>query len=261
MVASALGRVHHSTCPAPMARLPTSSWAQRSAAVRVSLRTPFPPEYGRDDLRLWDDELKPASLQRQQNLYAVDLPTLDDAGLRRHVEQCASNLTNMVYQHHRFNLSALVPVGDFLVQASAWVQMPPPALLDALGGSSPISSLVPPELSAALSAVKADPEAQRLVREVGDAALRLAQLVARVPQMAEYIAHTGYRLVDGFDVTRPTAGECPDLGRAGCAWHAARRVDARRLTPFPRAAAARAAARRWAAPVAGAPHVRCRIYD
>ncbi len=164
-----------------------------------------------DDLRLWDTELKPASVRKHMELNAVTLDLLTDAGLRFHIERCAAHLEEMVYQHHRFNLSAMVPVGDFLLQVSGWTSMAPTALFDALGGASPVSGLVPTELAAAVAAVKRDPEAERIARRDGDAAGRLAALCATVPEMADYMDRTGYRLVDGFDVTRPTVGECPEL--------------------------------------------------
>ncbi len=166
-----------------------------------------------DDLALWDNELKPASLRKHQELYRVVLPTLDTAALRLHIERCAEHLEEMVYQHHRFNLSALVPVGDFLLQASAWTSMAPTALFDALGGASPISSLVSPEVADAVEAIKRDPAARSLVEESdhADAAGRLRELCGRIPEVAAYVAATGYRLVEGFDVTRWTFAECPDL--------------------------------------------------
>ena len=187
-----------------------------------------------DDLRLWDTELKPASVRKHMALNAVGLRDLSDAGLRVHIETCAAHLEAMVYQHHRFNLSALIPVGDFLLQASGWTAMAPTALFDALGGASPVSSLFPTELAAVVAAVKQDPEAERIVRSNGDPAERLAALCARLPEMADYVAATGYRLVDGFDVTRPTAGECPELvmGKLGAALDADPEEATRRAVAF-----------------------------
>ena len=166
-----------------------------------------------DDLALWDNELKPAALRKHMELNAVDLPSLDTAALRSHIERCAEHLEAMIYQHHRFNLAALVPVGDFLLQASAWTAMAPPALFDALGGASPISSLVSPEVTEAVAAIKRDSQARSLVEDGGhtDAAKRLRELCHRCPEVAAYVAATGYRLVEGFDVTRRTFAECPEL--------------------------------------------------
>ena len=164
-----------------------------------------------DDLLLWDTELKPASLRTHMKLYAVPLQRLDAAAFREHMEQCASHLEQMVYQHHRMNMSAVVPVGDFLLQTSGWTGIPPHSLFDALGGASPISSLVSPEMTDAVAAIKRDPAAKALVLGDGPADERLAALRATTPEVAEYLAATGYRIVEGFDVTRQTLGECPAL--------------------------------------------------
>ena len=166
-----------------------------------------------EDLARWDSELKPASLRKHMDLNAVDLASVDTATLRSHIERCAEHLEEMVYQHHRFNLSALLPVGDFLLQASAWTGMAPPMLFDALGGASPISSLVSPEISKAVAAIKADSVASSLVvgGDHDDATNRLHDLRERCPEVDAYVAATGYRLVDGFDVTRRTFAECPEL--------------------------------------------------
>lgn len=166
-----------------------------------------------DDLAQWDNEFKPTSLRKHMELNAIDLPLVDTATLRSHIERCAGHLEEMVYQHHRFNLSAMVPVGDFLLQASAWTGMAPPMLFDAMGGASPISSLVSPEISSAVAAIKADSVARSLIAAdgYGDAANRLRELCLRCPEVAAYVNATGYRLVEGFDVTRRTFAECPEL--------------------------------------------------
>ena len=172
-----------------------------------------------DDLTLWDNELKPGSIRKHMDLNAVDLPALDNAALRVHIERCAAHLEEMVYQHHRFNLSALIPVGDFLLQTSAWTGIAPTTLFNALAGSSAVSSLASPEAAEAIVAIKRDPAAIRLVNgglldetgKLGTNEERLATLCKRVPEVAAYVAATSYRLVDGFDVSRPTFGECPEL--------------------------------------------------
>lgn len=165
------------------------------------------------DLARWDNELKPDSIRRHMELSSVDLRGLADASLRTHIEDCARHLEEMVYQHHRMNLSALVPVGDFLLQASAWTGIAPTALFDTLGGASPISSLVSSEMTEAVTAIKRDSKAQALVldEQAATAGRRLAELCSRVSEVAAYVAATGYRLVDGFDVNRPTFAECPEL--------------------------------------------------
>jgi rifampicin phosphotransferase len=181
---------------------------------RVGVAThAFDARIWNDDLTLWDNELKPSSLRRHMELNRRTLCDMTDAALRAHLETCAANLEEMVYQHHRFNLSAMIPVGDFLLQTSAWTGIAPAALFDALGGASPISSLVSSEMTDAVSAIKRDPTATALVVDRGgiSEATRLAELCRRLPEVAAYVAETGYRVIEGFDVHRPTFAECPDL--------------------------------------------------
>ena len=116
----------------------------------------------------------------------------------------------MVYQHHRHNAHALVPVGDFLLQAAAWTGRPPTTLLSVFDGYSPVSSVVAPEMRPALEALRKDDEARALLFSGGDAADVLARLRARVPEVGEYIDSVHFRLLDGFDVTNPTIGERPE---------------------------------------------------
>ena len=85
----------------------------------------------RDVMRRWDEELKPAAQARHVDLGSVDLAALDDEQLRAHLEACCAHVSEMAYQHHRFNAHALVPVGDLLLQTAG--VGPPSARLDVRG--------------------------------------------------------------------------------------------------------------------------------
>jgi len=170
----------------------------------------FEARIWREGIRRWDEELKPASIARHQAL-DVDLAALDDAQLQAHIEECIAHVSDMVYQHHRHNTHALVPVGDFLLHASAWTGRPPTSFLSLLDGYSPVSSVVSPEIAPAVAALQGDAEAQALLRSAGDPADVLAQLRDRVPEVGEYIDSVHFRLLDGFDLPNPTIGERPEL--------------------------------------------------
>ncbi len=168
----------------------------------------------RDAIRRWDDELKPASVARHREL-DVDLAALDDAQLEAHIEACVVHVGDMVYQHHRHNMHALFPVGDFLLQASAWSGRPPTALLSVLDGYSPVSSVVCPELLPAVAALRKDDDALRVLRSGDDPAEVLARLRDLVPEVGDYVDEVHFRLLDGFDIVNPTIGERPSciIGR------------------------------------------------
>ena len=169
----------------------------------------FEDRIWRDGIRRWDEEQKPASIARHREL-DVDLPALDDATLQAHIASCTSHVTEMVYQHHRNNAHALVPVGDFLLHAAGWTGRPPTSLLSVFDGYSPVSSVVQPEMRPALDVLRKDDDARARLSSGGDAAEVLAALRARVPEVGEYIDAVHFRLLDGFDDTNPTIGERPE---------------------------------------------------
>lgn len=169
----------------------------------------FDDRIWREGLRRWDDELKPAAVARHQSL-DVDLASLDDERLQAHIEACIGHVAEMVYQHHRHNMHAMAPVGDFLLQASAWTGRPPTALLSVLDGYSPVSSVVSPEIRPAIDALRKDDEARSLLDSGGDPAEVLARLRAEVPEVEQFVSAVHFRLLEGFDVTYPTIGERPE---------------------------------------------------
>jgi phosphohistidine swiveling domain-containing protein len=178
----------------------------------------FEERIWRAGISRWDDELKPASIARHREL-DVDLSALDDGQLQDHVDRCISHVTDMVFQHHRHNMHALVPVGDFLLQAAAWTGRPPTALLSVFDGYSPVSSVVAPEMRPALEVLRKDDDARALLFSGGDPSEVLARLRARVPEVGDFVDAIHFRLLEGFDVTNPTIGERPQniVDRLQCA--------------------------------------------
>ena len=165
----------------------------------------------RDVLARWDGELKPASIARHRQLADVDLTSLDDEGLRDQLHQRTAWLTDMAYQHHRFNTMAMLPIGDFILHAMRWTGRAPVPMFAVFDGWSPVSGVVPPELAPAVDAIQADPEAEALLTGDVPAAERMAALRRRIPAVDEYLAGSGFRLAAGFDLTNPTIGERPDI--------------------------------------------------
>jgi pyruvate,water dikinase len=162
----------------------------------------------REGLRRWDEELKPASIARFAEL-DVDLAALDDAQLLAHIDACVQEVSDMVFQHHRHNMHALFPVGDFLLHAAGWTGRPPASLLSVFDGHSPVSSVLSPEIRPAISALQADDAARALLTSDADPADLLAQLRERVPEVGAFVDAVHFRLVDGFDLPNPTMGETP----------------------------------------------------
>jgi phosphohistidine swiveling domain-containing protein len=171
----------------------------------------------REDLALWDNECKPSSIVRHRELGDVDIEGLDDAALAEHLDEVVAQLNAMVYQHHRFNVAAMLPVGDLALHVAGWCDLPPTAALGVLDGYSPISGVTSSEMTDALAAIRADPTASALVTGAGDAGARLDQLRAAVPAVDEYVRSVQDRVLDGFDVVSPTLREQPAvvIGKLG----------------------------------------------
>ena len=129
---------------------------------------------------LWDNECKPASIVRHRELGDVDVEGLDDPALAEHLREVAAHVTAMVYQHHRFNMATMLPVGDLALHVAGWTNLPPTVALGVLDGYSPISGVTSSEMTDAVAAIRADPAAAALVRGAGDAGARLDQLRAAV---------------------------------------------------------------------------------
>lgn len=183
----------------------------------------------RGDLEEWDAVWKPNAITRHLELGSVDLESLDDAELAEHVRSVGAHLSQMVYQHHRFNMAAMLPVGDFALQAAGWTGRDPASMLRALDGYSPVSGASADELRPVVEAIRGDEEYEALVRGEGDPAARLAELRRRVPAVDLHVRSTGFRIIEGFDVVAPTQLERPELilGRYAAALDA-RSDEARR---------------------------------
>ncbi len=175
------------------------------------------------DLDLWDREFKPDSIQRNRALQSVVVADLDTEGLLAHLTAVHDNATEMVYRHHKFSITAIIPTGLYLSHAMEWTGMDAGQLLAPLKGSSPVS-------------LGAKDELDRLGRAISDAAIgakdfggepadqTLASLMERDDAVGEatraYLDAIGMRLAGGYDIADPCATELPDM-MLGTIWAAA----------------------------------------
>lgn len=171
----------------------------------------FETKQWRTDLDEWDSEYKPAAIDKHRALGDVDMASLGELALAAHLHACADHLANMTYQHHRFNVGAILPVGDFALRAAGWSHRDPRSLLAALDGYSPISAVASDELRPVLDALRGDDSLHALLDGDGDAAERLEELRRRVGAVDDYVRLAGHRVIEGFDVTCPTVAERPEL--------------------------------------------------
>ena len=165
----------------------------------------------RDDLDEWDTSYKPKAIEEHLAFDGVDIVALDDDELADHLDAVGRHVTQMVYQHHRFNMAAMLPVGDMAVHVAGWAGVPPSAALGLVDGYSPISNVASVEMVDAMTAIREADLEDMLVVDGDDAAARLADLCGRCPDVDRYVRLVRNRVIDGFDVTNPTLREHPAL--------------------------------------------------
>src|SRR6185295_414161 len=168
----------------------------------------------REQLREWDEQSKPAAVARHRELQAVSTDALSDQELVAYLGQCRDHHAAMITQHMRYTASAIVPTGDFLAHVGDWTGLPPSELLGLMRGASPVSAGASAELERLIAAVGADPRARELLASDGDPGATLDALRSVDGEagaaMTAYLDLVGNRLLDGFDISEPTALEMPD---------------------------------------------------
>ena len=174
----------------------------------------FAKKLWRDQLREWDETFKPASIKMHRALQAVDPDELSDAELAEYLYQCREHHREMIYQHMRYTGAAMVAIGDLLAHAGDWTGVPQAELLGMMRGTAPVSAGASGELGQMVSAIKADPAAQEILNSDGDPGEtleRLRRLDSEAGRAVDaYLELTGYRLLDGFDISGRYALEMPD---------------------------------------------------
>ncbi len=81
-----------------------------------------------------------AHLAHAQRLWLLETCVAFRRRVAAHLVECFENAKAMVFQHHIYTVSCIIPVGDFLASAAAWTGLPTTELMPLLRGSTPISS-------------------------------------------------------------------------------------------------------------------------
>jgi rifampicin phosphotransferase len=174
----------------------------------------FAGKLWRDQLRDWDETFKPASIKTHKELQSVDPEALSDQELVAYLTRCHEHHSEMIYQHMRHTGAAIVPIGDLLAHAGEWTDVPPAELLSMTRGAAPVSAGASAEFERMLAAFRDDDVALELLHSDGDPGETLAALRSLDSEAGravdDYLELTGYRLVDGFDISGRYAFELPD---------------------------------------------------
>ncbi|HSO46571.1 MAG TPA: hypothetical protein VLQ68_01450, partial [Rhizobiaceae bacterium] len=196
---------YNQVIPAPDAEVPARfERAQQASGQKL----------WREQLQEWDGKAKPESIARHKQLQSVDPDTLSDEELAAYLVQCRDHHSAMMTQHMRFTAAAVLPTGDFLVHAGEWTGLPHSELLGLLREASAVSAGGSDEVERLKKAVAGDPA----VRKAMDSGNDPAEVLSRLRRLdgeagaafAAWLDLVGNRLVDGFDITEPTALELPD---------------------------------------------------
>jgi pyruvate,water dikinase len=183
----------------------------------------------REDMRRWDDEVRPDSIARNRRIQAVDVAALGDAEFLSHLEEVKANTMEMIYRHHAFTVPAAFPVGHFVSEVQRWTGLPSGEILGVLKGAAPISRGVGAsalerlreaiaERGITAASMHGKPTSQVLDE------LRATDGVAGPLQA--YLDDVGYRLVTGYDMGDKYALEMPEM-LVGTIFGAADKADRR----------------------------------
>ena len=168
----------------------------------------------REQLRDWDETVKPASIKAHRELQSVDPDALSDEELAAYLTRARDHHSAMISQHMRFTASAVVPTGDFLAHVGDWTDVPPSELLGLMRGTAPTSAGASGELEQLIAAFENDADARELLASDDDPGRVLEALRSLDSDagsaVSEYLDLVGYRLLDGFDISEPYALELPD---------------------------------------------------
>jgi pyruvate,water dikinase len=175
----------------------------------------FQQKLWREQLRDWDEAIKPASIKAHRELQSIDPEKLSDDDLIAHLTRCRNHHSVMISQHMRFTAAALVPTGDFLAHVGDWTGLSAADLLGLLRGTAPVSAGASAELDRLIAAMGTNPRAQELLASEGEPARVLDALRSLEGEagaaVSAYLNLIGYRLLDGFDISEPCALELPDV--------------------------------------------------
>ena len=196
---------YNQVLPAPDAEIPQR--CQRAEQV-------FAQKLWREQLRDWDENLKPSAIAMHRELQSVDPDALSDAELIAYLTRCRDHHSAMIAQHMRFTAGAVIPTSDFLAHVGDWTGLPPSDLLGLMRGSAAVSSGGSDEMERLKKAFAADPAARKILESDGDPSQSLASLRYLSGEagaaVSGYLDLVGNRLIDGFDIAEPTALELPD---------------------------------------------------
>lgn len=152
----------------------------------------------------WHERIRPHYVERNLAFQRVDLATLDDASLAKHVHDLVRYLRGSFQEHHRLHGYDIGPLAIYVVACKEWGIDAGDALA-ALAGASPSTTLPRRQLAAIRSEVEAAGVTPNSLDDVRAASPKAAEL------LDTYLEHHGSIVFSSYDLDSPTLGERPDL--------------------------------------------------
>jgi rifampicin phosphotransferase len=168
----------------------------------------------REQLRDWDETVKPSSIATHREIQAVDPDALTDEELAAYIKRCGDHHAAMISQHMRFTAGAMLPTGDFVAHVGDWTGLAPAELLGLMRGAAPVSAGSSAELERLTATIGKDAAALELLGSQDDPA-RVLDALRALPgdagsAVSGYLDLVGCRPLDGFDISEASALELPD---------------------------------------------------
>jgi pyruvate,water dikinase len=169
----------------------------------------------REDVRIWESEVRPASTRANLDLQARDPAAQADAVLGALLVDLHGNARHQYYLHHRFTISAFAPVGDLLAHAKEWTGFDYGQVLQAVRQPKGVVTDATERFDDAVREIRADAAARAVLDSDGPSATTLDALAARDgasgAAVRAWLERTGHRLVTGYDISDLVALEMPEL--------------------------------------------------
>ena len=175
----------------------------------------FDNKVWREQVREWEEVCKPASIDTHFELQHVDPDLLSDEELSAYLQRCRDHHAEMIYQHMRFTGTAVLPPGDLIAHVGEWTGLPTATVLGMMRGASPVSGGGSPQGARLVAALRADPQFTEQLHAHDEPGKLLDELRHEDSDagraLSDYLDVTGYRLLDGFDISGRYALEMPDV--------------------------------------------------
>ena len=174
----------------------------------------------REQLREWDEVVKPASIATHRELQAVDPDGSERRGARRLPDALPRAPRGDDHPAHALHGGRDDPHGDFLAHAAPGPGFRRRDLLGLLRGAAPVSAGASAELERLVAAHRAGRRRRGSCSSPTATPLgcwtNCARSTARPgPAVSAYLDLVGWRLLDGFDISGPCALELPGRAPAG----------------------------------------------